>query len=315
MSSVVISIIDCNHGFFEPEEEECRRLSAKYNIDIRVQFINCTSDKIVDKCQDSQIIIVQRTSITGEVINRIPACKIVVRLGVGLDNINLEEMKEHGVEVIHFPDFCTEEVANHTVGMILSAYRRLPIIEENRYRLGGMWGTSALMLGVRKASATTIGILGFGRIGKAVAERMIICGFKVIACDPYIHTYNVPLCDYRSLFSRSDIVSINCSLTDRTRDLVNYDTMRLMKKGSCIINTARGAIVKIGDLISLLKSHHIRLAYVDVLDMEPPVPSDLQHSNLYITPHIAFYSWDSLDYLKRQVIVQSVERWCELCQP
>ncbi len=309
---ILISIADCNHGFFEPENEECDLISQS-GIDVRVIYQNCNQNNIVDKCQGSDIIAVQRLFLNKDVLSQIPSCKVVVRLGVGLDNINIDDMKELGIRVVYFPGFCTEEVANHALSMIMSLYRRLHIIRDHQQELDeSLWGRPILLDGVKCARETTVGVLGVGRIGTEVIKRLRVCGFKVIACDPYVHVKGIDFVDINTLFIKSDIVTIHCALTDETRNMVNYELIRKMKKGSYLVNTARGGIVVSEDLLHALSDNHLRSAYVDVYNPEPADCQSLLHKNLYVTPHISFYSRDSLDWLKRELVRKSVKAFYDM---
>lgn len=307
LKPVLMSIADCNHGFFTPEHEECESL-AQSRINVQLQCFDCSQDDFVRKCQDSDIIAVQRLVVNRDNMSQIPSCKVVTRMGVGLDNINLEDMNALGIKVVYFPDFCTQEVANHALAMILSLYRRLPFIRESQRDLdGSLWGKPILLDGVESAARTTIGVLGAGRIGLEVIRRLEVCGFNVIAHDPYIRHESLTLVPLNDLFSCSDIVTIHCSLTDETKHMVDYPLMKSMKPGSCLINTARGEVIASEDLLKVLSENHLRSAYIDVCDPEPADAKLLSHNRLYVTPHIAFYSWGSLDSLKRDMIKKSVK--------
>ena len=301
-----ICIVDCNHGFWEPEKEEAERLSQELKKNIQVVYQNCTQDNLVERCQQADIIAVQRLKIDGRTVAQLPNCKVVVRLGVGLDNIVVNDLQDRGIKVISFPSFCTEEVANHTLSLILFAYRRLDVIIRYKSKISTIWGRPVLLQNIRKAAETTIGIVGLGRIGAEVIKRLKTCGFNAIGHDPYINEIDIKRVSLEELFATSDIVSIHCSLTDETRNMVDSDLLQLMKRDSVLINTARGDIVNSKDL-QLALDDKVRMAYVDVFDPEPIDEESLKIDNLYITPHIAFYSWDSLDYLKREFVRQSVK--------
>jgi len=308
---MLISIADSNHGFWEPEVEECERLSTP-QAHIEVKYQNCTQGDIIDKCQGSDIIAVQRLFLDKNVLSQIPSCKVVTRLGVGLDNINLNDMEELGIKVVYFPGFCTEEVANSALSMILSMYRRSNIIQDSQTHLEDVWGKPTLLEGLRCAVKTTIGVLGAGRIGSEVIKRLNVCGFKVIACDPYVNNVGCEMVDLVTLFKDSDIITIHCSLTDETKHMVNYKLLKNMNIGSCVVNTARGGVVVSIDLVRSLSENRLMAAYVDVYDPEPADLRSLSHDRLYITPHTAFYSQDSLDRLKRETIRQSVKVFNEM---
>ncbi len=313
IQKIIICVADCNHGFFTPEYEEAERLANSLKMPISVQYKNCTQFNLISRCAGADVLVVQRLQLDGKTLDKIPTCKVVVRLGVGLDNINVDEMQSRGIRVINFPSFCIEEVANHATAFILSSYRRLDHIY--KADIPRLWGRGDdLLRGTRKASETVVGILGFGRIGTSVSARLKVCGFHVMAHDPYVDISEaeagVDQVSIEDLFMHSDIVSIHCSLTDETRGLVNKNLLKLMSPGSAIINTARGPVVNSSDLNDALEEGQLRSAHVDVYDPEPIDPS-LLDQNLYITSHVAFYSWDSLDYLKREWVKKSVEAICE----
>lgn len=309
---MLISITDSNHGYFTPEEEECARLSEELKTEIEVKYQNCNDENVIAKCQGSDVLLVSHLEINKRIVDQIPRCKIVTRMGVGLDNLAVSELVDSGIRVINFPEYCTEEVANHATAMILSSYKRLGLTQRVQATLAEEWGGKGTLLkGIRKAGLTTIGILGLGRIGTCTAKRLIACGFKVIACDPFVEdshfdSLRIERHSCNSLFQNSDIVSIHCCLDDVTLGMVNADLLGQMKVGASLVNTARGKIVNSDDLKDALKSGSLQSAYVDVFDPEPPDQDSLCFPNLYITPHTSFYSWDSQDWIKRESIRESV---------
>lgn len=311
-----ICIVDCNHGSVDIERVEAERLSKQYSICIEIQYTNSSQENIVRDCQGSDIIITQRREINGLIIDQIPTCKVVVRYGVGLDNINVPDMQKRGVKVINFPTFCTEEVANHTLALIMFLYRKLNVIQSSN-DLAEYWGKPDLLSDLQNATNTTIGIIGLGRIGSAVCKRLLVCGFDVVVYDPYVddnYMKSFPVrkaLSLRHLFEDSDIISVHCPLTEETEGMVNLPLMKKMTNGY-IVNTARGKIVHRSDLLFALRMHILRAAFIDVCDPEPADYFLQSCPNLYLTPHVAFYSRQSLDNLKRQVIIQSVEAFLDM---
>lgn len=302
-----VYIADCNHGFFTPEYEEAAKA------DIVLITDPCTQDTLIEKCQGSHIIIVQRLEITGEIVDQIPSCRVVTRYGVGLDNIDCKAMEDRGIAVINFPGFCTEEVANHTLMALLFLYRRYPIIQNNP-RLLQEWGNPNLIQPIHSASKTHVGIVGLGRIGGAVAKRLLSCGFSVIGYDPYISNdrwqqLGIEQCSsIENLFSDADIVSLHVPLTPETHQFVGERLLDRMTTGASLINTSRGEVVVTADLIKAL-STTLNSAFIDVCDPEPPPQELLQTPRLHVSHHCAFYSVGSLEYLKRQVIIDSVKAY------
>lgn len=304
-----IVIADCNHGFFKPEKEEGLRLG------VSVDYIKCSQDDLVEKCKDADVIIVQRLKITGEIIDRLPKCKVVTRYGVGLDNIDCVALAKRRIGVVNFPGFCTVEVANHAVAAILFFHRRFDVLFSGQITSPSRWGMP--VEGVKSANDTVVGILGFGRIGSQVGLRLKSCGFKIHVHDPYINrqhviAHGIKPVSIDQIFSHSDVVTLHVPLTHETKGLVDKGFLNLMRKESCLINTSRGEIINTHDLIQSTSEGKIRKVFIDVCDPEPPSPAILENSSIYVTPHCAFYSSRSLDFLKRNVIIKSVEKYHDM---
>jgi len=296
-----IYIADCNHGFFDPEIEEAK----KHGVDLILPG--------EEKCSDADVLVVQRQEVDDQYLNLFPNCKIITRYGVGLDNVDCNAAKKRNIKVINFPGFCTEEVANHALAGILFCYRQLDIIFSNHASLSEWWGNPGKINSIKSAKNTIIGVLGAGRIGGAVIERCRSCGFSVLYCDPFLPTsqydhfteIGASHCSFNELLSNASILTIHVPLNGRTKGMINESSLQLMNKGSCIVNTARGSVIISNDLIQSLDKN-IRCSFVDVFDPEP-LPSRINHTGMRVTPHCAFYSWNSLDRLKRGVVVDSVK--------
>lgn len=303
-----ICIADCNHGFFDPEQEEA------FNIGVDLDILNCSQNDLVEKCQGANIIIVQRLFIDGKTIDSIPSCKVVTRYGVGLDNVNCDELRKRNVKIVNFPSFCTEEVSNHTLMAILFLYRQYSVLQQDYSNLPKQWGNPKSTKSIQSANNTTVSIIGLGRIGGAVAKRLISCGFKVIGYDPYI-SHNrwtelnvIQMDSINSTLANSNIASIHVPLTPETLKFIDKSNLKLIPKGGHLINMSRGEVLNTEDLIESLNVN-IQSAFIDVCDPEP-VPEDLLNiPNLHISNHCAFYSQESLEYLKRHVIIDSVKQY------
>lgn len=296
-----IYIADCNHGFFEPEKEEASRLG-----------VDLTTSEDVDKSL-VDILIVQRLQVNAQVLDLFENCQVVTRYGVGLDNVDCEEVRARGISLINFPSFCTEEVANHAMGAILFCYRQFDVLLDAG-DIASWWGNPNRINTIQSACNTTVGVLGAGRIGKAIISRLLSCGFRTIYYDPFLQNsevLSIPLMkaerimDFEKFLKLCSILTIHAPLTETTNKMINASTLSLLPDGACLVNTARGAIVSTEDLESSL-SDNIRCAFIDVCDPEPPHEKTLNMAGLHVTPHCAFYSWGSLDRLKRGVIVESV---------
>lgn len=254
------------------------------------------------------ILAWQDIPIDRAVAKRLARCRIVVRHGVGYDRIDLEACAERNIPVCNVPDYGVEEVANHAIACALSLRRGLPTYTELLAldtTAGWRWDTPPL---VRRLTGQALGIVGLGRIGRATAARAKAFGFDVGYFDPYLKPDAADSClrfdDLGEMLAQADIVSLHCPLTRETHGLLGESNLARMKKGSILINTARGPIVDTGALLKLIEAGTIGGAALDVLPQEPPDPDDPLAAayrvppswlagRLILTPHAAFYSPES----------------------
>jgi len=259
-------------------------------------------DEVVRVVIDADAVITGPIEVRKKAISGMRKCKMIQALGVGFDRIDLKTAGEKGIFVCNVPDYCVNEVADHTIGLLLAANRRLLDLIDAAKR--GMWFSklpdqvSTPVLGLH---GKTIGIVGLGRIGTAVAIRAKAFGMRVLFYDPYLRLgIERSLGLERSetlecLLDNSDVVTIHTPLTDETRHMIQEDELRRMKKHALIINTARGAIVDKMALLKALREKWIAGAALDVIEDEPPDQTEplLSLDNLTITPHRAYYSEES----------------------
>lgn len=240
--------------------------------------------------------------------------KGIVITSIGYDRINVAAANKKGIMVCNIPDYCTEEVALHTVTLILASLRNL--CQYDRYVRAGKWNNRGMVLGRprHRLSALTMGFMGFGRIGQKVAGMMKGFGVKIIAYDPY-----VPETVFASLevdragtpdevYEISDILSVCMLLNDETYHLINRDSVAKMKDGVIIVNTARGALLDVESITEGLKSGKIGAAGIDVWEQEP-LPGDhpiLEDDNVTISTHCAHFSIESSLELRRKSLLTAV---------
>jgi D-3-phosphoglycerate dehydrogenase len=243
-------------------------------------------------------ILTNWAMVSAKAIGSSPDLKIVARLGVGLDNIAVEEATRRGMWVTNVPDYCFEEVADHSVGMLLSFTRG--IMHFDREIRAGRWQPATARL--RRLKTMTVGIVGFGRIGRSTAQKLKGFGAHVLAYtrsptkEEHVDQF-LPLDD---LLRQSDAVIVHIPLTPETKHLINRQRLALMKKGAVLINVSRGAVIDTQALIESLQSGHLGGAALDVLENEPNVPEPLLAlPNVLLTPHIAFTSDASLRELRQ----------------
>ena len=222
--------------------------------------------------------------------------RIIGRLGVGLDNIAVDEATRRGIWVTNVPDYCFEEVADHSVGMLLSFTRGL--MHFDREVKAGRWEPSTARL--RRMSTLTVGIVGYGRIGRSTAQKLNGFGARVLAYTRSPRTEKgVEFVALDRVLRESDAVIVHIPLTAETKHLLNGERLASMKRGAVLINVSRGAVVDTNALVEALQSGHLGGAALDVLESEPNVPPALlAQSNVMITPHIAFTSDASLTELR-----------------
>ncbi len=258
------------------------------------------------------LIVFHEIQITADVIQRLRRCRVIVRGGVGFDNVDLAAALARGIPVCNVPDYGVDEVADHAIGLMIAVSRGFVHVERALRRTLQPWDKRAVEP-VQRLAGQTLGILGLGRIGAATALRAKAMRMRVIACDPFLRpglekVYNVPLVDFDTLLRESDVLSIHTPLTDRTRNLFDAPTLARLKPTAILVNTARGAIVDPDALAETLASGRLFGAGIDVLPIEPVSPDQrlirlwqedrTPPLNLIITPHVAFYSEAAVDEIR-----------------
>jgi len=243
-------------------------------------------------------------------LRRLKQCQLIVRCGVGTDNVDWRLARELGIPVANVPDYGTEEVADSAIGMLLTLTRGIHVLNSRLRQGAGEW-TYQEAGEVRRLRGRTLGIIGIGRIGTATALRAKALGLRVLFHDPYVpegidKALGVERANsLEELLAASDIVSLHCPLTEETRHLINSETLAGMKPGAFLINTARGAVVDPLAVLQGLEEGRLAGAGLDVLETEPPDPAhpliqawrNADHpafDRLIINPHAAFYSEEGL---------------------
>ena len=293
-----ILITDCDH----PSTEIERAMVEAAGFRLEVADCRTAADVIAAGTTSAAAgLIVQYAPITGEVLRALPACRVVGRYGVGLDTIDLETAASLHIRVVNVPDYCTDEVADHALGLILALTRG--IVPLDRGVQAGIWDFR-LAGRVRRPSSQQVGVVGLGRIGSAFARRARALGYTVVGSDPRgPRASDVQVVELDDLLATSDIVSIHAPLDASTRHLINARTLALMRPTAILVNTSRGGLVDHDALVDALRSSRLAGAALDVLEHEP-IPADdplIGLPNVVLTPHAAFYSEESLVEMKQKV--------------
>lgn len=276
-----------------------------------------TEDDVIAAAKGCQGLLSQYAPINAKVFSALPEIRIVSRMGAGFDTVNTEDARKHGVWVANSPDYGIGEVATHALGLALSLVRHIPRFDRDVH--AGKWHYASTG-GLVRAGELTFGILGLGRIGKRMSYIARNVFGSVIACDPYIIDGDYPAYVGRvareELFRKSDIVSLHLPLTEETRGLVNARLLSLMRKGSFLVNTSRGAVVVVDDVLAALDSGRLDGAALDVLPTEPPAADSplLRHPRLLLTPHAAFYSVEGERELRTKA-AQNLIDWARVGRP
>jgi D-3-phosphoglycerate dehydrogenase len=255
-----------------------------------------TEDEVVRECAAADALIPAYAPLTAAVLDQLPRCRIVAFMATGYNSVDLEAATGRGIVVTNVPDYCTQEVADHALGFLLALGRNL--LRHHSCVLDGRWDYEACGKPDR-ISHQTLGIIGLGRIGTAVARRAHGFGLTVMASDPNVDEATMAAAGVRKTgldeVLRCDYVSLHCALTPETMGIIGADALAAMKPTAYLINTARGACVDIEALTAALIAGGVAGAALDVLSPEPlPAGHPLYAlPNVILTPHTAFMSWVS----------------------
>ena len=251
-----------------------------------------TPDLLVPLVSDADAVITQFAQVNGDVVRAMQKARVIVRYGIGFDNVACDVARELNIPVCNVPDYCIDEVADHTLAFILSLTRH---VRANCQLIAqGQWGLGVPLEQMRALHDQTVGVIGLGRIGRVVVERLKPFRSNVLVADPAIspQTANALGCTLTSvedLLSRSDIVTLHCPSTPETRGIINSDSLQTMRPGAILINVGRGDLVKLDALTAALQTGHVSAAGLDVFDPEPPSPDHplLAMPNVVVSSHIA----------------------------
>lgn len=257
-----------------------------------LEIADGTPEDVLAKASDADALLTTYFPMQAETLSQLKQCKIIARYGIGVDNIDLETARQLGIRVTNVPDYSVHEVASHAFAMLLALLRRIPQADE--YVRNGGWPIAALRP-LRRLSELTFGLIGYGRIARQLADFIRPLGASIIVYDPYVTSAADPLVGLDELLATADAVSVHAPLTADTKGLINAEQLKKMKPEAVLVNTARGGLVVLEDLIAALKEGTIRGAGLDTFEQEPMNPSLIQGvSGLIVTPHMAYYSEEAL---------------------
>jgi D-3-phosphoglycerate dehydrogenase len=278
---------------------------------VRWRLEQCrTAEEVAARAQGAHVLLNQYAPITAEVLDALPDCRLVVRYGVGVDNVDVDAAAQRGVWVANVPDYGTEEVADHAVALALTMLRGVP-----RYAAAvaaGEWDYRAAQP-LRRLSTLRFGVVGCGAIGSVTGRRAAAFGMDVVGADAADDRpapgSGIRKVDLDELLATSDVVSLHLGLTPETEHLVDAGTLARMRPTAVLVNTARGGLVDGQALLEALDAGRLAGAALDVLETEPPDALGRRlaaHDRVVVTPHAAWYSQESFVALKTEVAREAV---------
>ena len=298
---VTFKITDYVERDLKWEEEECRKLGINFAY---YQLKDAPPPRIIECVKDADIVLVNMARFSEEVIAGLDKAKVILRHGIGYDNIDIQAATRNGIIFANEATASSEDVAEHAVMLIFETFKKKHVQDRmlKDWIKTKQW-SSKRIAPLYRMKGKTLGIAGCGNIGSRVLKKMSGFGLNILVCDPYLSRkklkeLGIKHTPFNEMLKKSDIITIHVPVTDETRGMFNIKKFSLMKRSAVIVNTARGPIVKTHDLVKALKEGMIAGAALDVFEKEPP-PKDLEllkMDNVILSPHIAWYSeeggWD-----------------------
>jgi D-3-phosphoglycerate dehydrogenase / 2-oxoglutarate reductase len=303
----VVAVTD--HVF--PDLDQEREILGAEGHELRFGTNAATPEEVASAVAGADAVLNCYAKMPGDVIRGLSGCRIIARYGIGLDTVDMDAANEMGIVVTNVPDYCIDEVSDHALSLALSLARGVALLDR-KVRAGSWTPTDARPL--HRIRGRTFGLVGFGRIARALAVKSAALGYEVVTTDPYVPDDAIreagaePL-TFEALLGRADVVSLHVPLTDESHHLIDAQALAAMKPGAILVNTSRGPLVDADALRASLEAGHLGGAALDVLEREPPSADDplLHRDDVVITPHAGFYSEESLRELQRKAVEQVVE--------
>jgi D-3-phosphoglycerate dehydrogenase len=255
--------------------------------------------------RDADALITDYFACSPEVIGQLGRCRVICQYGVGIDKVDVDAATAAGIVVTHTPGYCVDELADHTLALMLTLARSVDLYAE-RVR-GGAWSYHGGRE-MHRLRGGVLGLVGLGRVGFAVATRAQAFGLSCIAADPYIDARQlagtgIVGVELDRLLEQADIVTLHAPLTGSTRHMLGASELARMRRGAILVNTARGGLIDQEALVRAVRDGHLAGAGLDVLEREPPGPVEralIELPNVVVTPHAGFLSAESLVAVQTQ---------------
>ena len=308
MNRKKVVILNLGYADFETE----KRMLADIGVDVHIVENDCsTEDQVIAAAHEADGMLIREAPVTRKVIAALSSCRIISRYGVGVDHIDLEAAAECKIYVTNVPDYCSEEVSDHAIALILACLRKLTL--RDRLIHQGVFETD-INDSIYRSTGKTLGLVGYGKIAQAVHRKWN--GFlprEVLVFDPYIKNElisrnNSRPVDLNVLLAESDIISLHAPLVPETKHIISKETLELLKTHAIIVNTSRGGLIDEPALVEALKSGKLMAAGLDVFENEP---IDETHplcslENAVLSGHVAWYSRDSISTLQKEATTEII---------
>lgn len=265
-----------------------------------------TEADLIGLCANADAVITQFARVNADVVSAMRKARAIVRYGIGVDNIDLDAARARGIPVCNVPDYCIDEVADQTLAFILATTRQ--VVTHTNHLRAGLWGLATPLSGMKALRDLTVGVVGFGRIGREVVKRLLAFKCAVLVFDPVVPAAEIEKLGARAagfgeLLKSADVLTLHCPSTPQTRRLMNRETFAKLKPGVIFINVSRGDLADPDALTAALQSGHLGAAALDVFDPEPiPVGHPVRAlPNVILAPHIASCSVPAVKKLRESV--------------
>ena len=294
-----------------PSTQPEREVLSSIGADI-IEAPDPSEDTLVDLAADADAIMTCFAQVTERVVRAARKCLVISRYGVGVDNIAVDTATAEGIPVTYVPDYCVDEVSDHVMALLLTWNRQIGFYDRTAKQ--GKWEGVRSPVPLVRLRGSTVGVVGLGRIGRAVSAKAKAFGMNVLAHDPYLAqadalALGVRLVDLQSLLAESDYVTIHTPLNSQTQGLIGARELAQMKPTAFLINCARGPIIDETALYAALSERRIAGAGLDVMEQAAPSASNPIFSldNVLVTPHVAFLSQQSVHELEVRTAQATVD--------
>jgi D-3-phosphoglycerate dehydrogenase len=310
-------VVVLDHPFDDLDVE--RRILGEIGAEVVDAHVR-SEDEAIDAGRHAEGVLVRRFPVTARVVDAMERCAIICNYGTGYENVDVAAAQRRGIAVANTVGYADEEVADHALAMILALARKLlPLraaLAADASAGGSIGWSHAPHVPIRRLRDQTLGIVGFGRIGRTLARKALAVGMRVIAADPFlapgaVNELDITIVPLGALLVEADFVSLHIPLSDDTHHLIGEPELAAMKPAAYVINCARGPVVDTAALVQALEAGRLAGAGLDVTDPEPPPPDTLRLlltlPNVIVTPHVAWYSEESLAD-RRRIAAETVRQ-------